>query len=173
MVFHDVHRLDINAVALSDDGKLAFTGSSDKTAVLWQVNSGKKVAQFDHRTRVNHVSLSAQGKLAFSIDSINDRRFWDLATQIEQSELATSLKFLEINDSAFSDNNRLFLSGSPKQKVKLWRVSDGELLGQWQSFHQAGRTRVSVLSVSFVGDNQFAIITSDGMYELFGYQPML
>lgn len=174
MTLYEPHTLDVNAVALSDNGKLAFTGSSDKTARLWHSDSGQEIARFDHRTRVNHVDLNQEASIGFSLDSINDRRFWQLTKQTEQSEqseLQTNLKFLEINHSAFSSDSRLWLSGSPKQVIKMWRTADGELLGQWQSFKEETRFRSSVLSVAFVGDNQFATLTSDAMYELFDYQP--
>jgi len=35
-----VHRLDINSVDLSADGQIAFTGSSDKKAHIWQTSTG-------------------------------------------------------------------------------------------------------------------------------------
>ncbi len=160
------HRLDINAVALSNDGAIAFTGSSDKTAVLWHTKSGEKLKTFQHRTRVNHVDISPDGKLGFTIDSINDRAFWllDSIEEAQVSELQTNLKFLEINHSAFSTDKQYFLTGSPKQKIMLWRVSDGELIGEWQSA-KVGRS--SVLQVTFLSNKQIAIITSDGNYQQF------
>lgn len=160
------HRLDINAVSLSKDGGLALTGSSDKTAVLWRTDTGEKLKTFEHRTRVNHVDISDDAQLGFSIDSINDRVFWQLNSNedAQMSELQTSLKFLEINHSAFSSDKQYFLTGSPKQKIMLWRISDGELIGQWQSA-QVGRS--SVLQVAFIATNRIAIITSDGIYQEF------
>jgi WD40 repeat protein len=158
------HRLDINTVAISDDGQLAFTGSSDKTAVLWRTQSGEKIQSFKHRTRVNHLDLSTDGSLGFSLDSIDDRRFWHLNAKTEISELQTSLRFIEVNHSAFSSDQQYFLTGSPKQKLQLWRVSDGELIGEWLST-KIGRS--SVLQVAFVQPTTIAILTSDGNYELF------
>lgn len=160
------HRLDINTVALSSDGKLALTGSSDKVAQLWQTSDGKKLASLKHRTRVNHVDLSVDGDFAFTIDSINDRFISSVAnTGMESvSELQTSLKFLEINDSAFSQDLRYFATASPKQKLMLWRVSDGELVGEWFA-EQIGRS--SVLQVAFINEKLLAIITSDGNYQEF------
>ncbi len=160
------HRLDINAVALSADGRLAFTGSSDKTAAVWQTNDGEKISLYQHRTRVNHVDISDDGHLGFAIDSINDRAFWHIGGKnaTELSELQTSLKFLEINHSAFSADKHYFLTGSPKQKIMLWRVSDGELVAQWQS---AKIGRSSVLQVAFITPSRIAVITSDGNYQVF------
>src|SRR5262250_452421 len=40
------HTQRITSVALSADGKLVLTGSWDKTAILWQTASGKKLQTF-------------------------------------------------------------------------------------------------------------------------------
>lgn len=165
------HRLDINAVALPSDGSLAFTGSSDKTAVLWRTESGDKLRTFEHRTRVNHLDIDEKGNLGFTIDSINDRAFWSFARKeaAEISELQTNLKFLEINHSAFSPDQQYFLTGSPKQKIMLWRVNDGELMAKWLA-EKIGRA--SVLQVAFLSSERIAILTSDGFYQEFPIKPM-
>jgi WD40 repeat protein len=140
------HRLDINAVSLSENGQIAFTGSSDKKAQLWNTSNGETVFEFDHASRVNHVDISADGLVGFSIDAVKDRKFWDLKTGKLIADLDTYLKFLEINDSVFSDDKRLFLTGSPRRVLQLWRVADGALVGQWESTAEYGRA--SVLSVA-------------------------
>ncbi len=140
------HRLDINAVSLSENGQVAFTGSSDKKAQLWNTSTGETLFEFKHASRVNHVDISADGLVGFSIDAVKDRKFWDLKTGQLIADLDTYLKFMEVNDSVFSDDKRLFLSGSPRQVLQLWRVADGALLAQWESSMQYGRA--SVLSVA-------------------------
>jgi len=145
------HRLDINAVSLSENGQLAFTGSSDKKAQLWRTETGETIHEFNHASRVNHVDISADGLVGFSIDAIKDRKFWDLQTGQLIADLDTYLKFMEVNDSVFSDDKSLFLTGSPKQVLQLWRVADGALLAQWESSMQYGRA--SVLSVAMNTNN--------------------
>lgn len=157
------HRLDINSVSLSDDGEMAFTGSSDKTAQLWHTSSGENIHEFSHGSRVNHVSMSADGKLGFTLDAIKDRTFWDLSTGESIAELDTSLRFFEFNDSLFSADNSLLLTGSPKQVIKLWRVADGVLIGEWQS--EATKGRASVLSVAYSGQDKIVTSNSDGLFE--------
>jgi len=145
------HRLDINAVSLSENGQIAFTGSSDKKAQLWNTSTGEKIFEFKHATRVNHVDISADGLVGFSIDAVKDRKFWNLKTGKLIASLDTYLKFIEVNDSVFSADKRLFLTGSPRQVLQLWRVADGALLAQWESSMQYGRA--SVLSVAMHESN--------------------
>ena len=157
------NRLDINSVSLSDDGAIAFTGSSDKKAMLWQTDTGKNIHEFKHASRVNHVSISADGKLGFTLDAIKDRTFWDLSTGKSIAELDTNLRFFEFNDSRFSADNTLLLTGSPKQIIKLWRVSDGALMAEWQSEMTRGRS--SVLGVAYSGQDKIVTSNSDGLFE--------
>jgi len=157
------HRLDINSVSLSNDGKIAFTGSSDKKAAVWQTKNGVNIHEFSHGSRVNHVSISHDGKIGFTLDAIKDRTFWDLSTGEAIAELDTHLRFFEFNDSLFSADNNVLLTASPKQVIKLWRVSDGALLAEWQSAVTLGRA--SVLSVAYIGNDKVATSNSDGLLE--------
>jgi len=157
------HRLDINSVSLSDDGEKAFTGSSDKKAFVWNTNTGRNIHEFSHGSRVNHVNMSADGRIGFTLDAIDDRIFWNLSTGKELSELSTRLRFFEFNDSVFSNDNSLLLTGSPKQVIKLWRVADGDLIAEWKSKKEKGRA--SVLSVAYAPEKKVVTINSDGLYE--------
>ncbi len=157
------HRLDINSVSLSDDGAIAFTGSSDKKAMVWKTESGESVHEFKHGSRVNHVSISADGKTGFTLDAIKDRTFWDLSIGKSIAELDTNLRFFEFNYSRFSADNSLLLTGSPKQVIKLWRVTDGALIAEWQSEMTKGRS--SVLSVAYDGKDKIVTSNSDGLFE--------
>lgn len=159
------HRLDINSVSISADGKKAFTGSSDKQAVLWNTQTGETVTSFTHQTRVNHVVLSLDAKTAYTLDAIRDRFFWQIGQQVPLSELNTPIKFIEFNDACFDQQNKWLLSGSPKQKLALWQVSNGAKLAEWQTFKTEQRDRASVLAVSIIDDNQVASFTSDGVYQ--------
>jgi len=159
------HRLDINAVSLSEDGQLAFTGSSDKKAQLWNTATGETLFELEHATRVNHVDISEDGLVGFSIDAVKDRKFWNLKTGQLISSLDTYLKFIEVNDSVFSADNSLFLTGSPKQVLQLWRVADGALLAQWQSTMQYGRA--SVLSVAIGEESSETVAKANSVKFIF------
>ena len=161
----DIHRLDINKVALSANGRVAFTGSADKTAKLWRTTDGDIKQSFEHQMRVNHVVLSNDSNMGFSLDAVNDRFFWLLPGGKLFSELQSSVRFLEFNQSEFAPDKQWLLTGGPKQKLLLWRVTTGELQYQWQTFQEPTRQRSSVLSVAFIDNDTIASVTSDGVYQ--------
>jgi len=159
------HRLDINSVSISADGSKAFTGSSDKTAVLWKTHTGEKIQSFSHATRVNHVAMGANAKVAFTLDAIKDRNFWLLKIGKKFAELESNIKFIEFNDSQISENNQWLVSASPKQKLQLWQVKSGKLLGQWQAYKTENRDRASVIAIQLINNQTIATVTSDGVYQ--------
>src|SRR5580704_7064870 len=63
VVLQTGHTQEISSVALSSDGKLLVTGSEDRTAILWESSSGKKVQTFlGHTDEISSVALSGDGK---------------------------------------------------------------------------------------------------------------
>ena len=61
------HRQQVNAVAVSPDGRLLLSGSNDKTLRLWDIASGKEVRRFEgHPESVLAVAFSPDGRLAAS-----------------------------------------------------------------------------------------------------------
>jgi len=166
------HRLDINSVSISADGSRAFTGSSDKTAVLWDTKTGKALTTFSHLTRVNHVNISNDTKIAFTLDAIKDRNFWLTTVKKSLSELDEPVKFLEFNHSEFANKNHWLLSASPNQKLQLWQVKTGKLLAQWQAYKSPSNLRASVLNIRLINPNTIASVTSEGVFETWPLQPI-
>mgnify|MGYP000349314617 CR=1 FL=1 len=167
------HRLDINSVSISADGKKAFTGSSDKTAVLWNTANGEIIQSFKHGSRVNHVDMSPDATTAFTLDAIKDRYFWLLKIGKQYSELDSNLKFIEFNDSTFANKNQWLLSASPKQKLQLWQVKNGELLGEWQAFITGERYRSSVINIQLISRQEIATMTSEAVYQTWPIKPIV
>lgn len=164
----DIHRLDINSVALSADGQWAFTGSSDKYVKLWSTSDGSM--RFEQRlaTRVNRVTLNRAGTLGFAIDSVDDRIFFDLANKKELAEVASYSNFIEFTASQFINQDKWLLTGSPKMKMRLYRVADGELIAEYEAKQQ--RQRTSVLSVAYDGTQLYSE-TSDGLLQAWPFEP--
>ena len=74
------HKDSVNAVAFSPDGKLVLTGSSDKTARLWEAAGGKPVATLSGLTSVvNAVAFSPDGKLVLTGSADKTARLWETA----------------------------------------------------------------------------------------------
>src|SRR5215207_10099134 len=88
------HTLEVEALALSSDGKSAASGSRDKTVRLWDLATGKELRRFEgHSDDVRSVAFAPDGKRLVSgsgdrygarssPDAPNDCsvRVWDVQT---------------------------------------------------------------------------------------------
>ena len=165
---YQIHRLDINSVDISADGKIAFTGASDKLAKTWLTATGEEISALEHQSRVNHVVINDSASTAFSLDAIRERFFWHTNTTKMIAQLESNIRFIEFNDADFSDNNEYLFTGSPKQKLQAWHVNSGQLIAQWQAMKLEKR-RSSVLSIQAINKTEIASITSDGIYQVWQF----
>ena len=68
----------VRSAAFSGDGKRVVTASSDKTARIWDAESGKEIAVLKgHTGLVRSAAFSADGKRVVTASDDNTARIWD------------------------------------------------------------------------------------------------
>jgi WD40 repeat protein len=78
------HKGDIYSVAYSPDGKRIVTGSTDKTAKVWDVQTGQELMTLrGHSNLVNAVAFSPDDRRLITASFDNTARIWDSATGME------------------------------------------------------------------------------------------
>ena len=70
------HRNSVRAVALQRGGSLAVSGSRDKTAIVWDLDTGTPVRELQHSADVKSVFLTK--RLIVTADELKDIYIWDL-----------------------------------------------------------------------------------------------
>jgi WD40 repeat protein len=103
------------------DGKKAFSGSDDRTARLWEVDTAKQLQQFTgHENGIRAVALNEKGNWALTGGADATVRLWQTATG---KELGKFTKHLEpVVQVAFLDNGKQTLSGSRDNALLLWSI---------------------------------------------------
>jgi len=123
----------VRACAVSTDGRLVATASTDLHVTLWDTTTGTELPRVampaaDGRARsdVKALAMSADG--ARLAAATGDRRLWvwDSATGAVLAELSGHTDAL--TDCALSADGRWLLSASMDQTLKLWDVASGELV---------------------------------------------
>jgi len=117
----------VTSVCLSGDGRLALSGSADRTLKLWEPASGRCLHTFEgDMGGVTSVSLSADARLALSSSIDGTLKLWDVS---DGHCLRTCREDLDVLTSVvLSADGRLGLSGSTDGTVHLWDTAAGRLL---------------------------------------------
>lgn len=128
-----VHRKSINSVAISRDGRFVVTGSDDKTARIWDLQTGLTVQTFGdkgqgHAKRIQSVAISTDGRFVITGSSDKTARVWEVQTgQTVQTFGGEGLGHVDaINSVAISRDSRYVVTGSDDRTARMWDVQTGE-----------------------------------------------
>jgi len=84
------HSSTVASLALTADGRYVATGSFDKTAKLWEVESGKEIRTFSgHSDAVCSVVLGADGMYLATGGEDATTRIWNLQDGVELCQLVS------------------------------------------------------------------------------------
>ncbi|MGP0062381.1 MAG: NACHT and WD repeat domain-containing protein [Isosphaeraceae bacterium] len=120
--------VDVNTVAFSRDGKTALTGNGDRTAVLWDVSTGRaRGAPLKHEGDVVATAVSPDNRTALTGSVDGTARLWDVTTgrprvgALEHGRGADA----GVNAVAFGPDSKAAVTGSSDSTARLWELNDG------------------------------------------------
>jgi WD40 repeat protein/serine/threonine protein kinase len=121
----NAHELPVTAAAISRDGKLLATSSSDRTVKVWNALTAQEKATFTgHRQEVTSVAFSPDGKHLASSSADRTVRVWDLETNKEalsplQGHTAGVVQVVYSTDGKYLATTGFDLS------VRVWEAQTG------------------------------------------------
>ncbi len=145
------HTDRINSVAFSSDGRYVLTGSSDKTAKLWDLQ-GKEIQVFQgHIEDVTSVAFSPDAQYVLTGSNDGTARLWNLNGQ----EVRAYYGYEEaVSAVAFSPDGQYILTGcGTKSIARLWNL-DGQGIQVFE-----GHTD-DITSVAISPDGQYVLTGS-------------
>lgn len=133
------HRLDVETVCFSPNGKQVASGSADHTIRIWDKESGMSISTplIGHESSVISICYSPDGKYLVSGSYDGNIRIWDMQVY---KQLGEPIKGHEggINSVRFSPDGKSFVSISSAFKrtrvgweivpaeIKLWKFSSNQ-----------------------------------------------
>lgn len=143
----DAHKGWVNALAISKDGQLLISGSSDQSIKLWNPINGSHMQTIEatHEGEVLAIAISPNGQIFASAGTDGTFKLWNRngtrrLTRKEHQE--------QVNVLAFSPNGQHIVSGSADRTIKIWDVQTGNRILTLKGHANA------VLSLAFSPDGQ-------------------
>lgn len=146
------HADGVYRVAFSRDGQSVVSASTDRTLVLWNIQTGQPVRRFlGHTDSITGVAFSPDGKTILSSSLDKTLILWDVATgQIVR-------RFTQFDQPiwslALSPDGKTALSGMGDGSVVLWNIQTGKAISPFH-FHESGS---QVVSIAFSPDGSLGL----------------
>lgn len=148
------HAGSIFGVAFSPDGRYVATSSWDKTARLWDAQTGKEIRTFSgHEDHLQRIAFSPDGKHLLTGSFDQTARLWDVQTGKEERTFRGHNGI--VTGVAFSSDGEYVLTGSEDKTAKLWDAQTGQ---EVRTFTGHGE---QVDSVALSTDGKYALTGSD------------
>ena len=132
----------VTAVAISSDGKIIASGSSDTTIKLWNLQTGELLHTLKgHTNQVSSLAISYNGQIIASGSSDKTIKLWNIKT----GELLNTLEGHSdgVTALAIRPYGQIIASGSSDKTIKLWDLQTGELLHTLEG-HSDGVTSLAI-----------------------------
>ncbi len=118
------HRGEVNSVAVAPDGRHVVTGSDDKTAAVWDLQTGARIRVLSgHQGRVFAVAVTPDGRHVVTGSGDKTAAVWDLQTG------ARTLELVGHRDSvlavAVTPDGRHVVTGSGDKTAAVWDLQTG------------------------------------------------
>ena len=130
------HNNVVTSCAFSPDGSQVLTGSSDGTARLWSITSGKEVKRFSgHEGGITSCAFSPDGAQILTGSNDGTARLWTVASGKEVKRFSEEVCDIEGSFSvigcAFSTDGTHVMTGLNNSIVRLWSATNGEEVKQF------------------------------------------
>lgn len=119
------HSDNVRCLAIAPDGRVAISGSDDRSIKVWDIRIGACAATLWDAGQVRHLAISDDGRFALSVSQDLSLKFWDLSTA--RCVRTVRGHAVELWDICLNADGSLALTVDPAW-LKLWETSTGRCI---------------------------------------------
>jgi len=122
----DGHSDPVRSAAFSSDGKRLITASEDKTAQIWDAETGEHLRTLNHDRNVWSAAFDLDGARVITASEDKKARIWDAKT----GKLLVELQGHggTVYSAAFSPDGARVVTASEDKKARIWDAKTGKVL---------------------------------------------
>jgi len=150
----DGHTDQVTALAMTVDGRIGVSASSDATIRFWDLATGTNLETYEGSKAYKLVAISDDGLCAIAVES-GGYDVEAFACSLYAGELEGHTD--EVTSIALTTNGAYALSGAADTTLRLWDIETGQCVRVFVG-HTA---RISSLAIS--ADDRFALSASDDL----------
>ena len=158
------HTRMVRCVAVDRQGELMASASDDKKVIIWRINTGSKVHEFDaHTDDVNAVAFHPHRNIVASGSQDNSIHLWDVSTGAMLRRTLNGHTHY-VTCLCFTSNGDFLVSGSIDKTVILWDIkskNDEDKITLLHSDHIHAVTSHPTKAVLVSGGNDKRILVWD------------
>lgn len=146
------HEGEITSLSVFDQSEKLITGSNDKTAIIWDLETGQRLHRLSENNTVDAVAGSLDGKLVATAALFKNPQVWSAETgaPLRQTKIESWPKNSNINALTFDNSGKFLIGGGTSYNSHIWNVSNGRQKGLIQAHKNQ---RVLDLAISPDGDS--------------------
>ncbi|MEP0873582.1 AAA-like domain-containing protein, partial [Trichocoleus desertorum AS-A10] len=130
------HRSTIREAQFSPDGKRIVTASDDKTAWVWDAQSGQEIAKLaGHESGIFRAQFSPDGKRIVTASKDKTARVWDAQSGQEIAKLAGHEAY--VYAAQFSPDGKRIVTASDDKTARVWDAQSGQEIAKLAG-HESG-----------------------------------
>jgi hypothetical protein len=130
------HSSAVSSAAFSPDDKILLTASDDRTARLWDTQSGGILATLQDQAPVTNAEFSPDGRLIVTGTKSGTVRLWRLNSgYVAEDRLVSEYATIaghsqEVNCAAFSPDSSMIATSSVDGTARVWDAKTGNQLAE-------------------------------------------
>jgi WD40 repeat protein len=135
----------IESADLSADGRFALLGLDNNTAVLFDVQNGGLLREFEHDGPVSSVAINVAAGIVLTGSEDNSAKLWDL----RNAQLIRSFDYRnQVSLVALSASGNVALMVPANEKAELWNLASRQKIANLKT------AKFRLYSARFVGDSR-------------------